>query len=110
MPDYEALLKEAYGKDPETAVSIAVEVYKDSGKYLKAVQKEAKQIVTDIIVETGQDRWKSETGQVYISKPSVSVRYDAKALDALCASDERLAKILRPHRKETERAGSLTIK
>jgi hypothetical protein len=110
MPDYQALLKEAYGKDPEAAVAIAVEVYKDSGKYLKAVQKEAKKIVTDIIIETGQDRWKNEQGQVYIGKPSVSVRYDAKALDALCASDERLKKILWPHRIESERAGSLTIK
>lgn len=110
MPDYQALLKEAYGKDPKAAISIAVEVYKDAGKYLKAVQKEAKQIVTDIIVETGQDKWKSDTGQVYISKSSVSVRYDTKALDALCASSPELKEILWPHRKESERAGSLTIK
>jgi hypothetical protein len=110
MPDYQELLKEAYGNDPEAAVAIAVEVYKDAGKYLKAIQAQAKKIVTDIIIETGQDRWKSDAGQVYIGKPSVSVRYDAKALDALCASDDTVKRLLWPHRKESERAGSLTIK
>ena len=110
MPDYQTLLKEAYGNTPDKAIAIAIEVYKDSGKYLKAVQSEAKKIVTDVIVETGQDKWKVETGQVYVSNPSKSVRYDTKALDALCASDERLKRILWPHRIESERAGSLTIK
>lgn len=110
MPDYETILNEAYGNEPDKAIDIAMTVYKDAGKYLKAIQTRAKQIVTDIITETGQDRWKSEAGQVYISNPSVSVRYDAKALDALCASDDSLKRILWPHRKESERAGSLTIK
>lgn len=110
MPDYQSLLKEAYGNTPEQAVAIAIEVYKDAGKYLKDIQASAKQIVTDIIVETGQDRWKSDAGQVYIGKPSVSVRYDTKALDALCASDDRIKRLLWPHRIESERVGSLTIK
>ena len=110
MPNYEELLTDAYGNDPEMAVAIAVEVYKDAGKYIKAIQTEAKKIITDIIVETGQDKWRNAAGQVYIGKPSVSVRYDTKALDALCASDDNVKRLLWPHRIESERAGSLTIK
>jgi hypothetical protein len=40
----------------------------------------------------------------------VSASYDVKALDALCKSSPDLAAILLPHRKETQRAGSLTIR
>ena len=36
--------------------------------------------------------------------------YDTKALDALAASDDGIKRLLWPHRKETERAGSLTIR
>ena len=44
-----------------------------------------------------------------ITAPSVSVSYDAKALDALAASDDGIARLLAPHRKATERAGTMRI-
>ena len=104
------LLNQAHGNDTETAVQIAVEVYKDVGKYSKDVQAKAKALIEEIIIETGQSEWKTKAGKVYFPKPSVSARYDTKALDALCARNDELKRILWPHRKETERPGSMTIR
>ena len=94
----------------EDAVSTAITVYKDAGKYADDVRKQARAVIEEIILETGQTDWTTQAGKVYFPKPSVSVSYDAKALDALCESSEELARILRPHRRETERAGSMTIR
>ena len=109
MPDYKAILNDAYGATPEKAVNVAIAVYKDAGKYLNDIRKEAKKIVTDVIIETGQDKWNTEAGKVSITNPSVSARYDTKALDALCASDDKIKRLLWPHRKETERPGTMRI-
>ena len=70
----------------------------------------AKERMTEIITETGRMAWKMPTGSAYVPAAGVTVTYDAKALDALCASSAELAAILRPHRTEKERAGSLTIR
>lgn len=94
----------------EDAVATAIEVYKDAGKYADDVRKHAKAAIEEIILETGQTEWSTPAGKIYFPKPSLSVSYDAKALDALCASSPELAAILKPHRRETERAGSMTIK
>ena len=51
----------------------------------------------------------AEAGKASITAPSVSVSYDAKALDALAASDDGIARLLQPHRKMTERAGTMRI-
>jgi hypothetical protein len=40
----------------------------------------------------------------------VTVSYDAKGLDALAAVDLELAELLTPFRRQTERAGMLTIR
>lgn len=110
MPDYDTMLNDTYGKDPKEAISKAIEVYKDCKRYAKEVQVRARVIIEDIIIETNQTDWNTENGRVYFPKPSVSIRYDAKALDALCASNPQLKEILWPHRKETERPGSMTIR
>jgi hypothetical protein len=47
---------------------------------------------------------------VYVSRPSVTVSYDAKALDTLAAGDAEVAELLTPFRRQTERAGTLTIR
>jgi hypothetical protein len=39
----------------------------------------------------------------------VSVSYDAKALDALAASSDEIARLLAPHRKQMERARTMRI-
>lgn len=110
MPDYQDLLSQCYGQPPEEAIRLAVEVYKDAAKYLKEIQAKAKKIIEEVSVETGRTDWATAAGKVYYPAPSLSVTYDAKALDALCASSPELKAILWPHRRETERAGSMTIK
>lgn len=103
----------AAGATPDRVIDDAVTLYQEISGYKKVLdelQKKLKEIVGDVIMETGQMDWQTSNGRVYVPKPGVSVRYDPKALDILCESDPELKKRLAPHRKETERAGSLTIK
>lgn len=66
--------------------------------------------MTDIIVETGITSFKTPAGMAYIPAAGVTVAYDAKALDALCASNDEVRRLLWPHRSTKERLGSLTIR
>ena len=77
---------------------------------LRAVQAEIKDEIGGIFVETGQTSAETSAARLTISSPGVSVRYDAKALDVLRQADPALAAILEPHRTESERAGTLTIR
>lgn len=77
---------------------------------LRAIQAEVKDAIGEIFVETGQTSADTSAARLTISSPGVSVRYDAKALDVLIQSDPRWAALLSPHRTETERAGTLTIR
>lgn len=110
MPDYLDLLNQCYGNEPEEAIRIAVEVYKDAAKLLKDIQARAKRIIEEVSIETGRTDWTTAAGKVYYPAPGLAISYDSKALDALCASDPELKSKLWPHRRETERAGSMTIK
>jgi hypothetical protein len=74
------------------------------------IQSEARAHISQIMADTGQTDWKTATGRAYVPAAGVSVSYDAKALDALCASSPEIAAILSPHRRETMRVGSLTVK
>lgn len=101
----------------EQAADVAIGVYKEAKAQADAYSKlwldvaaEAKNQLAQIIEETGVMSWKTAAGSAYIPAAGVTVSYDAKALDALCASSPELAAILRPHRIEKERAGSLTIR
>jgi hypothetical protein len=97
----------------EQALENAIFMYRDLAKRIKALQEAQaaqKQTITDIFVELGVDKATTPAGKALITAPFVTVSYDWRALDVLCASDDRLARMLRPHRKETERAGTLTIK
>ena len=101
----------------EEAVERAIAVYKDAKNQADGAAQPwldvaalAKERMTEIITETGQMSWKTATGSAYVPAAGVTVSYDAKALDALCASSPELAAILRPHRLEKERPGSLTIR
>ena len=99
--------------EPSEVVDAAISIYREAGEEidaLKKVQDEMKRHISDTIAATGLDRWSVSAGICYVSAPSVSVSYDAKALDALAASDDNLARILAPHRKVSERGGSLTIR
>lgn len=103
--------------DTETAARNAIAVYREARLHAKtaaqewdAVADEAKALLGDIIAETGCTTWKFDEGSAYLPAPGLTVSYDAKALDALCASDDGLKRLLWPHRQERERAGSLTIR
>lgn len=104
-------------ENTEQAVEAAIYVYREAKAQAELaavvwtdVADEAKAKLTEIIEETGVMTWKTNSGSAYIPAASKTVSYDAKALDALCASSAELAAILRPHRIEKERAGSLTIR
>lgn len=97
----------------EQALENAIFMYRDLAERIKALQEAQaaqKQTISDIFMELNIDKATTNAGKALITAPSVSVSYDWRALDVLCASDDRLARMLKPHRKETERAGTLTIK
>lgn len=101
------------GLTPAEAAEEAVSIYLALGAEIKAIeqaQATAKQVVSDLMVELGNDRIETRAGSAMVTKPSVSVTYNTKALDALRASDDALRRILDPHRTEKERPGTLTIR
>lgn len=76
---------------------------------LEEMQAEAKALITEVFTETGQTDAVTSAGKVAVSAPSVSISYDAKAIDILLRDDPDLAMRLSPYRKETMRAGSMRI-
>lgn len=101
----------------EQATDAAIAVYKQAKAESKtaaapwdALADEAKAMLTDIIIETGITSFKTASGTAYVPAPGVTISYDAKALDALCASDDNIKRLLWPHRSEKERPGSLTVR
>src|SRR5688572_13980368 len=89
----------------EMAAENAIAVYlaaKSQMNAYQAVADAAKARLTEIIEETGQVKWMTKAGAANVTAPSVSTSYDAKALDALSASDDSLARLLAPHRKQSE--------
>jgi protoporphyrinogen oxidase len=99
--------------DSETALVNAITVYRELAarvKTIEAQQARAKETITEIMQETGQVKAITSAGTAQFTADSVRVSYDTKAIDALVASDDGLARLLTPHRKETAVKGSLTIK
>jgi hypothetical protein len=97
----------------ENALENAITEYKTLAgqiKNLQEQQKTHKAVIEEIFVEIGVDKADTKAGKAYITAPSVTISYDAKALDALCASDDQINRLLSPHRKESQRAGTLTIR
>lgn len=93
----------------ETAIMVFLVAKAEQDK-LKEIQDRAKLIISDVMAETGEDKIKTQAGTALVSSASKSVRYDVKALDALSASNDEIRRILEPHRKETMRMGSLSIR
>jgi len=99
--------------DTESALREAIHVYRSLGTQVKefeALQARAKQIASEIMRETGQTKASTPAGTASFTAASERVSWDSKALDALCLSNDALARIIRPHRKVTLVAGGLTIK
>jgi protoporphyrinogen oxidase len=99
--------------DTDTALTNAITVYRELAarvKTIEAAQVRAKQIVTEIMMETGQTKASTPAGTAQFTADSIRVTWDGKALDALCASSPAVAELLSPHRTEKVQPGSLTIK
>lgn len=107
-----AALTAAQAGEPAQSVESAIAVYLGAKAQMDAygeVADAAKKLIGDVMAETAQATYTTKAGKVSITAPSVSVSYDAKALDALAASDDGIARLLQPHRKTTERAGTMRI-
>lgn len=107
-----AALDAAHTGEPAQSVESAVAVYLGAKAQMDAysnVADAAKKLITDVMTETGNTAYMTKAGKVSITAPSQSVSYDAKALDALAASSDEIARMLAPHRKTSERAGTMRI-
>jgi len=112
MTAQELLAKLASTTSTDVAVDVAIGVYIEAGSAADAykdVQAEAKRLLGEIMLETGQTQLAASCGTAKITDPSVRVSYDTKALDALRASSDEYARLLGPHRKETVVDGSMRI-
>ena len=106
-------LDRVYGMEPDAAVERLIGIYKHAKSLQDAladIGKDAKEIMSEIMVETGVTDWSTASGKCYMSKPGISIRYDTKKLDALIAVDEKIADLLTPYRVEKERPGVMFIK
>jgi hypothetical protein len=99
--------------DPQQVLADAALVYQEAAfavEGYQTVQRAAKSLISEVFTETGETEAQTPTAKILVTRPSTSAKYDAKALDALCASDPNLARILAPHRSVSERAGTLMIR
>lgn len=115
LPDFDTELARLSEWDgtAEDAAAHAIGIYRAAASQaatMKTYQDAAKAAIGDLIAETGRERWDTEAGIAVLTSPSVRTTWDAKALDALCASDPTIARVLAPHRRETMVAGSVTVK
>mgnify|MGYP000846140084 CR=1 FL=1 len=97
---------------PEASVESAIAVYQAASAEIDAytaIKDAAKKLISDVMAETGQTAYSTKAGKVSVSAPSQRVNYDTKALDALAASADEIARLLAPHRKVSEVAGTLRI-
>lgn len=96
----------------ESAAETAIAVYhavKSQQEEYDHVAAAAKALLQEIMLETGQTTIPTGAGVAKVTAPAVIVTYDAKALDALTSSSPELERVLLPHRKASERAGTLRI-
>lgn len=105
-------LDKAIAQAPDATVADAITVYlaaKSMMDAYSAIADEAKRIISDVMTETGETAYKTQAGNVNVTASSVSVSYDAKAIDILLRDDADLAMRLAPYRKESQRAGTMRI-
>jgi len=100
-------------QDPDAALDLAIGVYQHAAgliALLEEVQAEAKTLITEVLTELAITEADTPSGHCYVTRPSVQVRYDSKALERLIAESEQARALLEPYRKVSERAGVLTIR
>lgn len=107
-----AALAAAQTGEPAQSVESAIAVYLGAKARMdaySAVADAAKELIEDVMAETGQTAYVTAAGKAASTADSTAISYDAKALDALAASDDGIARLLSPHRKVTKRTGALRI-
>lgn len=98
--------------DTTEKVDNAIGVYLEAKSLMdafKVIQDEAKQVLADVMEETGKTRLEGSCGTCTVTEPSFRVSYDTKALDALLKSSDEAERLLAPHRNVTPVAGSMRI-
>ena len=115
LTELKTWLERARSQSPttEAAIESAMSIHLMAAGHitaLQAVQAEAKTLLGEIMAETGKTEVVTRVGKAYVSAPATIVSYDAKLLDKASLLDPDLAAALRPFRKVSERAGSLTIR
>jgi hypothetical protein len=101
------------GLTPGQAVEEAVSIYLELGDEIKAIdvaRAAAKQVIADVVIETGKDRFDTDAGLAYIANPGLRIGYDAKGIEALIENRPDLAEVLAPYRSETMVAGGLVVR
>lgn len=98
-----AVIEIARMGEPNESMGRAITAYLNAralGDEFDKLQKDARGVINDIIEETGQSAWNIDgIGSVSVPKDRETVTYDKDALDALCASDDAIKRILWPHRR-----------
>ena len=108
---FEQQLQELH-PDTQAAANYFIALYDASTSEVKRWEQQAakaKEMINEIIVETGETKLVTKSGTALVTKPSPRVSYDWKKLDELCEDDNELANRILPFRKVTEVAGSLRI-
>lgn len=108
----ETQLTQAQTMTPEAAVESAIMAYLAAKAQIdeyNRIADAAKKLIGDVMLETGATAYSTKAGKVSMTNASVSVSYDTKALDALIASSDEVRRMLEPHRKVSERAGTMRI-
>lgn len=112
IAELETQLEQAQAMTPEAAVESAIMVYLAAKAQIdeyNRIADAAKKLIGDVMLETGATAYSTKTGKVSMTNASMSVSYDTKALDALIASSDEVRRMLEPHRKVSERAGTMRI-
>ena len=112
IEELQAALDAAQQGTPDASVENAVTVYQVAAGMVDAynqVKDAAKALIGEVMAETGVTSYATRAGKVQMTAPTVTISYDARALDVLCQADADLALKLFAHRKETQRAGTMRI-
>ena len=112
IAELETQLEQAQTMTPEAAVESAIMVYLAAKAQIdehNRIADAAKKLIGDVMLETGVTTYSTKAGKVSMTSASMSVSYDTKALDALLASSDEVRRMLEPHRKVSERAGTMRI-
>ena len=108
----QAWLVDAESQIPTSAVESAIAVYHAANAVIDeytVVKDAAKRLISDVMAETGKTKYVTAVGSVTVTLPAKVVSFDTKAIDRACVLDPKLAAMLSPYRKVTERAGTLRI-